>query len=124
MRYGDFFILIYLTAQLRQTSEALRSSPSSILTYVSMASSISLRHIYSSAECDRAESPGPIFSESKGMRAWSLSVGEPKGVIPSSTQRRTRGWLSLMPEEWRRNYRAVTSLFRWLRTMSYTSSLV
>ena len=37
--------------------------------------------IYSSAEWDLDEFPGPIFSDGNGIRAWSLNVGEPNGVI-------------------------------------------
>ena len=47
--------------------------------------------MYSSAEWERAEFPGPIFTEGKRIKAWSLSVGEPKGSFPIKIARRTKG---------------------------------
>jgi hypothetical protein len=38
---------------------------------------ISESFMNSSALCERAELPGPNFKEGKGIKAWSLSVGEP-----------------------------------------------
>ena len=40
---------------------------------------ISVSKMNSSAECERAESPGPIFSVGKGTSAWLLVVGDPNG---------------------------------------------
>ncbi len=48
-----------------------------------MACSISLMQMYSSAEWEREDCPGPSFSEGQGIRAWSERVGEPKGFMPS-----------------------------------------
>lgn len=45
------------------------SNPSSNLLYSSIASSISLITIYSSAVCERCERPGPILTEGKGISA-------------------------------------------------------
>ena len=52
-------------------------SPSSILQKSSMPSRISLTRIYSLAVCERAVSPGPIFSVGTSINAWFESVGEP-----------------------------------------------
>ena len=59
--------------------------------YSSMEFSISSKRMYSSAEWERAESPGPIFIDGKCIKAWSLNVGEPNGFLPIATQRRTKG---------------------------------
>ena len=48
---------------------------------------ISVQSMYSSAVCERAESPGPSLNEGKGIKAWSLNVGEPKGVLPNAMHR-------------------------------------
>ena len=77
--------------------------------YVPIASSISPTMMYSSAVCEREDFPGPIFTEGKGMSAWSESVGEPKGTLPSSTARFTNGWSASMRDELRRNERAFAS---------------
>ena len=77
-----------------------------------MAWLISERQMYSSAEWLRLLCPGPSFSEGKGMSAWSLSVGEPKGVIPMSMHRLTSGWSWLMDEEWSRKERGFSSHLR------------
>ena len=91
--------------------------------YVVIASLISLMQTYSSAECERDDSPGPSFSEGKGIRAWSDSVGEPNGAIPISVQRRTTGLSIGTPEDDSRNERALISLFilvlRKLKTSSF-----
>ena len=77
--------------------------------YVLMAWSISVVVMYSSAVCERAESPGPSFSEGHGMSAWSLSVGEPNGVSPSCMHCFTMGCWGLICEDSRRVERALTS---------------
>ena len=59
--------------------------------YVSIAALISLMQIYSSAEWERADCPGPSLNDGMGIRAWSLNVGEPKGVIPIAIHFWTRG---------------------------------
>lgn len=48
---------------------------STILMYFSMPSSSSCQKINSSAVCDLKESPIPIFTELKGITAWSDTVG-------------------------------------------------
>lgn len=70
---------------------------------------ISIRPIYSSAAWERAEFPGPIFTEGKCMRAWSLKVGEPKGSFPIMTARRTNGCCKSVRVELRRKLRAFIS---------------
>ena len=80
--------------------------------------------MYSSAEWERAESPGPNFSEGNGMSAWSLSVGEPNGFMPIAIHRCTQGWSRAMPDERSLKERAFTSLLTWERMKSNTSSLV
>ena len=82
---------------------------SSSLIYISIASRISIRPIYSSAAWERAEFPGPIFTEGKCMRAWSLKVGEPKGSFPIMTARRTNGCCKSVRVELRRKLRAFIS---------------
>ena len=72
-----------------------------------MASRISIGQMNSSAVWLRAESPGPIFNEGKGMRAWSDSVGEPKGTLPMVRSRFTSGWSVLMPDGLSRVLRGV-----------------
>lgn len=52
-------------------------APSSNCWYVAKALAISLMPMNSSALCERADEPGPSFSDGHGIRAWSLSVGEP-----------------------------------------------
>ena len=47
--------------------------------------------MYSSAVCERAESPGPNLKEGNGINAWSLRVGEPKGISPISSAALTNG---------------------------------
>ena len=61
-----------------------------------MASCNSPLVTYSSAVWERDESPGSIFKEGKGIRAWSESVGEPKGVRPMARARATSGWHGLV----------------------------
>ena len=63
----------------------------SSLQYFSTASRISERQTNSSAVWEREEEPGPYLKEGKGISAWSLSVGEPKGVPPRATARCTKG---------------------------------
>ena len=53
------------------------------LMYVSMAWLISLTQMNSSAEWERELSPGPSLKLGKRMRAWSDSVGDPNGSMPS-----------------------------------------
>ena len=44
---------------------------------------ISATSTYSSAVCERSESPGPIFTEGKRQSAWFESVGDPtRGITP------------------------------------------
>ena len=99
------------------------SAPSSRLMYVFMASSISPMPMYSSAECERADCPGPSLNEGKGISAWSDSVGEPNGVMPMALHLCIRGLSSLMCDDDRRNERAFSSLFilddRKLNTSSF-----
>ena len=83
-----------------------------------MASCNSPLVTYSSAVWERDESPGPIFKEGKGIRAWSESVGEPKGVRPMARARVTSGWHGSMREEFRRNERAFTSPCTWAQAVS------
>ena len=90
--------------------------------YVFIASSISLMQMYSSAECERQDSPGPSFSDGKGIRAWSESVGEPNGLMPIATQRRTKGLSVAILEDDRRKERACSSLFILDLRNSKTSS--
>lgn len=80
--------------------------------------------IYSSAECEREECPGPNFSDCHGMRAWSESVGEPKGSIPISFARIMSGWLRAIFEERRWKERADTSDEMFERTILKISSFV
>lgn len=85
--------------------------------YSDMASRISVTVIYSSAVCEREESPGPIFSDGKCISAWSESVGEPNGLIPRFLARATSGWFSSIREEFRRNDLALISLSVWAQTV-------
>ena len=62
-----------------------------IITYRAIASRISAEYTNSSAEWERAESPGPSFTDCHGINAWSLRVGEPKGVAPIISSRVTMG---------------------------------
>lgn len=84
-----------------------------------MASSISLMCMYSSAVWLRVLSPGPIFIDGQGMRAWSLRVGLPKGVRPRAMALCRRGWSGEMWEEERRRLRGLRVLWqpcwRWWR---------
>ena len=68
------------------------------MMYSSMAWRISSGLMYSSAVWLRAESPGPIFRLGNGINAWSLSVGEPNGVLPNISARATTGCDALMPD--------------------------
>ena len=63
-------------------------------------------------------------SEVHGMRAWSDSVGEPKGCMPIATQRCTSGCETSMRDERRRNERGLTSERRFSHSMPYISSFV
>lgn len=47
--------------------------------------------MYSSAECEREESPGPSFREGNDIKAWSERVGDPKGFMPIATHCLTSG---------------------------------
>ena len=76
--------------------------------YSCMAVRISSVWIYSSAVCERAESPGPSLSDGNGISAWSLNVGEPKGVRPRVVNRFTIGCSMLIPEGLRRVERGVS----------------
>ena len=51
-------------------------------------------------------------------------VGEPNGVLPIDTQRRTKGWSRAMDDDFKRKERAFTSLCTCERMMENTSSLV
>ena len=89
-----------------------------------MASRSSERQMNSSAVWERELWPGPIFMEGKGMRAWSESVGLPKGVSPRALARPTSGWAGSIRDEPRRVERGWTSEVRWLRRASRISWLV
>ncbi len=65
--------------------------------------------------------PGPIFMLGHGIRAWSLSVGLPKGVRPKATAACTKGWSTAMRLLFRRKLRAFTSLFTAPQIASYNS---
>lgn len=56
-----------------------------------MAERISCGWMYSSAVCERDDSPGPSLNDGNGMSAWSESVGEPKGTRPSVMRRCING---------------------------------
>ena len=79
-----------------------------------MASSISLMRMYSSAVWLRVLSPGPIFIDGQGMRAWSLRVGLPKGVRPRAMALCRRGWSGEMG-----NQGVLLLVVGWLRTLIY-----
>ena len=85
-------------------------NPSSKDKYSGIASSISLIRIYSSAVCERLLLPGPILNEGKGIRAWSLKVGDPKGTRPNAMACLMIGWFGAMRDDDKRNERAVASL--------------
>ena len=72
-----------------------------------MAWAISSVLMYSSAVCEREESPGPILTDGKGISAWLERVGEPKGVSPRLMAFRTNGWVGSILDELRRNDRAT-----------------
>ena len=78
-------------------------------SYIRSASLISLMQIYSSAECERLDCPGPSLNDGKDISAWSLRVGEPKGVSPSAMQRAISGWSLGICDECRRKEWAFTS---------------
>ena len=59
------------------TSYSSSDYPSRSFRYVKNACRISLTQIYSSAEWERDDSPGPSLNDCHGMSAWSLRVGEP-----------------------------------------------
>ena len=61
-----------------------RGGASSRVSYPGIPASISECRAYSSAVCERAESPGPILSEGKGMSAMSEVVGETKVPKPAA----------------------------------------
>ncbi len=57
-----------------------------------MASEISDRHTNSSAECEREDSPGPIFNDGMPcINAMSEVVGDMKGVLPNAKADFTSG---------------------------------
>ena len=93
--------------------------------YTSMASRISSNIMYSSAVCERDESPGPIFTEGNGMRAGSERVGEPNGLYPARSALRTNGCCMEIADELSRKERGAifTSGKRDLR-ISTASALV
>ena len=80
--------------------------------------------MYSSAVCERADSPGPNFIDGQGIRAWSLRVGEPKGFIPSSKHLFTRGWSSGMEEDESLNERALILLLSFYKKKLNTNSFL
>jgi len=96
-------------------------NPSNRWMYLLNASRISLMRMNSSAEWERDDCPGPSFIEGKGIRAWSERVGDPKGFIPISTQRSTKGCSTLMADDDRWNERAFIWLFMCSLRMSKTS---
>ena len=75
-----------------------------------MASSISETRMYSSAVWERDECPGPILTEGNFIKAWSESVGEPKGLRPIAMALFMSGCSISMREEFRRKERALASL--------------
>ena len=81
--------------------------PSSMRVYTAIAPRISESRMYSSGVCDRAESPGPHFTEGHGMRAWSLRVGEPNGSSPIIARRSTIGWSAGIDDGFSRVERGV-----------------
>ena len=92
--------------------------------YSEMAWSISLILMYSSAVWERDDSPGPNLSDGKRIRAWSLKVGEPKGVSPSLMQACTKGCSTSILEEDRRKERAFSSEVRCYWKKAKISSFV
>lgn len=56
-----------------------------------MACLISVKYMNSLAVWERDELPGPNLTDCHGIKAWSLRVGEPKGVAPSNFMRSTIG---------------------------------
>ena len=89
-----------------------------------MASSISLMRMYSSAVWEREDSPGPIFTDGKRIRAWSERVGEPNGTSPDCWHRCTNGWSTGMRDELRRKDRATGVLCILRSILVKISSLV
>ena len=87
-------------------------------------SSISLRRMYSSAVCERAESPGPILRAGKSISVRSEVVGETKHEAPAFTAACTNGCSSAMTEARMRVERGVSSLLSVLRNTSTVSSFV
>lgn len=73
-----------------------------------MAERISQVRMYSSAVCERAESPGPNFNDGNGIRAWSDSVGEPNGRPPRVINRCTMGCDASIPDGLSRTERGVS----------------
>jgi len=67
--------------------------------YVSIPRSISSRRMYSSAEWERLDSPGPIFIVVNGDMLWFDVVGEPNGSSPRVSPLLTIGWLISICEE-------------------------
>ena len=78
----------------------------------------------SSAECDLDDCPGPSLNEGKGMSVWSLSVGDPKGVIPIAIHLLMSGCCGLIWDELSLVDLAVTSLLTCVLIKSDTSWLV
>lgn len=74
-RYVGFVKIRYVMPGCHYPAAGI-SMLSSRWMYISMAWRISPVIMYSSAVWDRAESPGPSFSDGHRSRAWSLSVGE------------------------------------------------
>lgn len=74
------------TFRHRQNKINFYYSEESNFMYSEMASAISLFLMYSSAVWERDDSPGPSLREGNRIKAWSLKVGEPKGLRPSLMQ--------------------------------------
>ena len=90
--------------------------------YNRMASSISDTRMYSSAVCERDECPGPILTDGNFIKAWSDKVGEPNGMRPIAMARFMSGCSKSMRDEFKRNERALASLWMFLPISSNISS--
>ena len=68
--------------------------------------------MYSSAVCERAESPGPILTEGKGKSAWLDKVGDPNGFSPRPIAFLTIGCSGSILDELSQKERATAVPFK------------
>ena len=111
-----------LAPALSSSASTISQKASIYFIYTSIASASSLVSRYSSALCERFESPGPIFIASQPIRIQSEVVGEEKVSRPVASAALRRGEPGRVAEERLCRFRACNSLLHSACNSSNISS--